>query len=104
MKKTWTISNDRQISLSYNEITTDDRREIENFWVEYWLKRGKANYNLNYLKLDRLLTCFIFRNDGVVNISGDHPLFCFPSIIVQLINYFLCFCETWVLEVKKHTL
>jgi len=64
MSKTWTISNDRQISLSYNEITNDDRREIENFWVEYWWKRGKINYDLNYLKLDRLLTCFIFRNDG----------------------------------------
>ena len=64
MSKTWTISNDRQISLSYNEITNDDRREIENFWVEYWWKRGKINYDLNYLKLDRMLTCFIFRNDG----------------------------------------
>ena len=63
-RRTWTISNDRQISLSYNEIERYDRLEIDNFWVEYWWKRGKINYDLNYLKLDRMLTCFIFRNDG----------------------------------------
>lgn len=63
-KRTWKISNDRQISLSYNEIERYDRLEIENFWVEYWWKRRKINYDLNYLKLDRMLTCFIFRNDG----------------------------------------
>jgi hypothetical protein len=50
--------------ISYNEITVQDKREIENYWVEYWKDKGRVNYDLNYLKLDRMETCFVFRNNN----------------------------------------
>lgn len=64
MSKMWKILNGKQVSLSYNEIETNDVLEIENFWVPYWKQRRYINYDINYLKIDRMETCFIYRNHG----------------------------------------
>lgn len=49
--------------IEYNEILESDKQEIENFWIRYWRDRN-LSYDINFLKLDRMETCFIFRNDG----------------------------------------
>lgn len=45
-------------------------KEINNYWIYYWKNRN-LNYDINYLKLDRMLECFLFRNNqNLAMISG----------------------------------
>lgn len=56
--------------IEVNTINQNDRDEIYNFWIHYW-KNKKLNYDINYLKLERMMTCFVFRNNGeLAMISG----------------------------------